>query len=113
MVSFAYKMAQLPPSITICGSFPFVHPLIYSVTRSFLGDLSTHLKHLEQCVHVEPPDAEEQAKYSGYDDEHQEQSEPHGEGDAQQHAQQVIKRRHKQTHRWFKTWFKNLGSVKK
>lgn len=77
LVSFAFKINR----ITTDPTLPFNHSL-----WSFHRFLSTHLKHLEQGVHVKPPDAEGQAEYSRHDDEHQQQSEPHGEGDAQQHA---------------------------
>lgn len=76
-----------------CDICPHSHKLWYFTfnsssylksKNSFLTDLSTHLKHLEQGIHVEPPDAKGHIKYSRHDDEHQQQSEPRGEGDAQQ-----------------------------
>lgn len=49
-------------------------------------DLPTHLKHLEQHLHVESTYAKGQTKNGRNDDEDQKQRDPHSERDAQQHA---------------------------
>ncbi len=67
---------------------------------------STHLKNLEQRLHVEAADTEGQTENGRNDDEDQEQCEPDSERDAQQHAQQIIERRHKRAHFYkMKKWF--------
>lgn len=47
----------------------------------------THLKDLEQGLHVEPSDAKRYTKNGRDDDENKQQGEPYSEGNAQKHAE--------------------------
>lgn len=57
-----------------------------------------YLKDFQQGFHVKTPNAEGNSKDGRYNNEHQQQGEPHCERDSQQDAQQVVKRVEEELH---------------
>lgn len=53
---------------------------------------ATHLKKLQEWLHVQSADPEGNPQDGGYNDEDQQKSKPHRKGDAQEHTDQAVER---------------------